>query len=129
MYTCTCPCGFTGTRCEIRVSFCSSNTSYCQNGATCVENQPCAVSCICPRGYYGTTCNILKNVFIGFFFILINFYNLIWNFSLVYPIHVVVMLYVLHLHQIWLNTSVIVYLVTQVHIVKHKLTIAIQILA
>jgi hypothetical protein len=68
MYTCTCPCGFTGTRCEIRVSFCSSNTSYCQNGATCVENQPCAVSCICPRGYYGTTCNILKNVFIVLFF-------------------------------------------------------------
>ena len=42
-YTCSCPCGFTGPRCEVRISFCALNTTYCQNGATCVENQPCVV--------------------------------------------------------------------------------------
>ena len=61
-FRCTCPCGFTGSRCEFRINFCQTNLTYCQNGATCVESQPCAVSCICPSGYFGPTCAILDDV-------------------------------------------------------------------
>ena len=42
-FVCTCPCGYTGSHCETRLSFCATNTTYCQNGATCVELQACSV--------------------------------------------------------------------------------------
>jgi len=57
--SCTCPPLFTGSRCDIRISYCSS--SPCLNGGTCLDTQFGFV-CTCPIGYEGILCTNLINV-------------------------------------------------------------------
>ena len=52
-YMCTCPFGWTGSRCERRENFCDS--SPCDNGGTCVSNND-GYSCECPSGFTGHNC-------------------------------------------------------------------------
>ncbi|XP_066540529.1 delta and Notch-like epidermal growth factor-related receptor isoform X2 [Hoplias malabaricus] len=54
-YTCTCPPGFEGERCQILVNHCSSEP--CKNGATCSStlNGP---QCYCSEGYKGAQCEV-----------------------------------------------------------------------
>lgn len=48
-----CPRGFLGERCEIDLSYCSSDT--CINGGSCVEERD-GYSCVCPPQYAGSQC-------------------------------------------------------------------------
>ena len=50
---------FTGSRCDIRVSYCASGP--CLNGASCIDTQFGFV-CTCASGYTGTNCATLINV-------------------------------------------------------------------
>eukprot|EP00730_Choanoeca_flexa_P000698 TRINITY_DN10302_c0_g1_i1.p1 TRINITY_DN10302_c0_g1~~TRINITY_DN10302_c0_g1_i1.p1 ORF type:complete len:1408 (+),score=183.31 TRINITY_DN10302_c0_g1_i1:254-4225(+) len=54
-FTCACPAGFNGTRCENNIEECQSEP--CQNGATCIDgiNQ---YFCQCPDGFRGDQCEI-----------------------------------------------------------------------
>lgn len=54
-YFCTCPEGFSGSKCEIVVNPCV--TAPCANGGTCMETQG-HFMCICPGGWTGNTCSI-----------------------------------------------------------------------
>ncbi|MBN3286704.1 SNED1 protein, partial [Polyodon spathula] len=54
-YTCSCPSGYTGKRCQIDVNECSSQP--CQNGGTCIDGQN-SFTCLCPSGYKGPVCEI-----------------------------------------------------------------------
>jgi len=61
--SCTCPALFTGSRCDIRISYCSS--SPCLNGGTCLDTQ-FGFLCTCPIGYQGILCTNLINVSFNF---------------------------------------------------------------
>ncbi|KAM6946228.1 delta and Notch-like epidermal growth factor-related receptor [Aplochiton taeniatus] len=52
-FTCTCPTGFDGDRCQFLVDHCISEP--CQNGATC-SSSLAGPRCFCPEGYQGSTC-------------------------------------------------------------------------
>ncbi|XP_065221453.1 neurogenic locus protein delta [Planococcus citri] len=54
-YTCSCPPGYTGTDCDIRLSDCSHKP--CLNGAACKQNGT-SYQCECSKGWYGTHCEI-----------------------------------------------------------------------
>ena len=43
-YACSCPCGFGGPNCALKVSLCSLNSTFCLNGAQCIDDSPCSVS-------------------------------------------------------------------------------------
>ncbi|XP_041362809.1 neurogenic locus protein delta-like [Gigantopelta aegis] len=51
-YSCLCPTGYSGTRCE--TTPCTNNHN-CKNGGTCVSKGP-VYTCHCPTGYSGSTC-------------------------------------------------------------------------
>lgn len=52
-FTCTCPSGFEGDRCQLLVDHCLSEP--CKNGATC-SSSLAGPRCFCPEGYQGSTC-------------------------------------------------------------------------
>jgi uncharacterized protein (DUF2237 family) len=52
-YSCNCPAGFSGTRCETDNSDCAPNP--CLNGGTCVDGAN-GYTCSCVPGYAGPTC-------------------------------------------------------------------------
>ena len=54
-YSCHCPAGFTGDRCETNVDDCMNNK--CENNATCVDLVQ-AYECRCTPGFMGKVNNI-----------------------------------------------------------------------
>ena len=52
-YTCTCPAGFAGDRCEVDVDDCA--VQPCAHGGACVDRVN-AFTCQCTPGYQGATC-------------------------------------------------------------------------
>ncbi|CAF1111478.1 unnamed protein product, partial [Adineta ricciae] len=62
-YVCVCNTSlYAGTRCEIPVSPCSTTSSPCRNGGTCVASaNGLSYNCSCPYPYTGTTCDQLIN--------------------------------------------------------------------
>ena len=54
-YTCQCPAGFTGTRCDININECSGNP--CKNGGRCTNGQN-SYECACVPGFSGTNCEV-----------------------------------------------------------------------
>uniref|UniRef100_A0A1I7UYA9 C-type lectin domain-containing protein n=1 Tax=Caenorhabditis tropicalis TaxID=1561998 RepID=A0A1I7UYA9_9PELO len=50
-YNCTCPSGYSGTNCEIRIC-----EKECQNGGTCYFSTPDTTNCSCLDQFYGTYC-------------------------------------------------------------------------
>ncbi|XP_070183825.1 neurogenic locus notch homolog protein 1-like isoform X5 [Littorina saxatilis] len=57
-FSCTCPEGYTGTRCETNINDCASNP--CLNSGTCRDGIG-NYSCTCPSGYTGNRCQINVN--------------------------------------------------------------------
>ncbi|XP_058846070.1 sushi, nidogen and EGF-like domain-containing protein 1 isoform X3 [Acipenser ruthenus] len=57
-YTCSCPSGYTGKRCQIDVNECS--TYPCQNGGSCIDGQN-NFTCLCLPGFRGPLCGIDVN--------------------------------------------------------------------
>ncbi|EDV22809.1 uncharacterized protein TRIADDRAFT_58750 [Trichoplax adhaerens] len=56
-YTCSCPYGFTGPRCELIDERCIGNN--CTNGATCTSSTVnTGYLCLCPYGFAGKYCDI-----------------------------------------------------------------------
>ncbi|KAJ8368140.1 hypothetical protein SKAU_G00081680 [Synaphobranchus kaupii] len=53
-FTCTCPPGYTGERCQVLVDHCLSQP--CKNGATC-SSDLLGPTCHCPEGYQGAQCD------------------------------------------------------------------------
>ncbi|MGH0171679.1 UNVERIFIED_CONTAM: hypothetical protein FKN15_007094 [Acipenser sinensis] len=54
-YTCSCPSGYTGKRCQIDVNECSAYP--CQNGGSCIDGQN-NFTCLCLPGFRGPLCGI-----------------------------------------------------------------------
>src|SRR6185503_18644251 len=57
-YTCYCPHGFTGPRCEINVNECATPLNgqpICLNGGTCLDGIA-SYTCACPQGFGGQRC-------------------------------------------------------------------------
>jgi Notch-like protein len=52
-FSCTCPTGFTGDRCQTNIDDCTSGS--CENGGTCVDGVN-AFTCTCPTGFTGDRC-------------------------------------------------------------------------
>uniref|UniRef100_A0A3B4X5A0 Delta/notch-like EGF repeat containing n=1 Tax=Seriola lalandi dorsalis TaxID=1841481 RepID=A0A3B4X5A0_SERLL len=52
-FTCSCPPGYEGERCQLLVDHCLSQP--CKNGATCFSSLA-GPRCYCPEGYQGATC-------------------------------------------------------------------------
>ncbi|CAB1339809.1 unnamed protein product [Coregonus sp. 'balchen'] len=52
-FTCTCPPGFTGVNCELKLQECDSNP--CRNGGLCT-NLDVGYTCSCPQGFEGSHC-------------------------------------------------------------------------
>jgi hypothetical protein len=65
MYTCTCPSGFTGNRCELIDS--SSNldpctTNPCLHGSRCLSTSTTSFACQCSVGFFGNSCESEYNL-------------------------------------------------------------------
>ncbi|KAG7321649.1 hypothetical protein KOW79_014507 [Hemibagrus wyckioides] len=58
VFNCSCPAGFTGTRCEYDVDECLENR--CENGGSCYNN-PGGFLCHCLEGFSGLHCSIVDN--------------------------------------------------------------------
>ncbi|EDO42097.1 predicted protein, partial [Nematostella vectensis] len=56
-FTCTCPSGYTGSKCETDIDDCASGP--CQNGATCNDGVN-KYTCSCIPGFTGTNCETGK---------------------------------------------------------------------
>ena len=59
-FSCQCPKGFTGTRCEINIDECASSKNgepICLNGGTCLDGRA-SFTCVCPQGYAGSRCEV-----------------------------------------------------------------------
>ena len=54
-FSCECPNGLTGTRCELDIDDCRSDP--CMNGGTC-NNTFGSFTCQCPNGFSGDRCEI-----------------------------------------------------------------------
>ncbi|XP_029031043.1 protein eyes shut homolog isoform X2 [Betta splendens] len=54
-FTCKCPSGFTGTKCETEINECDS--SPCQHNGTCSDLLG-RYECQCPRGFMGENCEV-----------------------------------------------------------------------
>lgn len=54
-YTCSCPAGFIGDKCETPINDCSQQ--ICANGGTCNHNGTSHM-CVCPQGFEGPTCEM-----------------------------------------------------------------------
>jgi hypothetical protein len=54
-YSCSCPSGFEGVRCEVNVDECA--VMPCQNGGTCSDLIN-GFTCACPSGWEGTLCEV-----------------------------------------------------------------------
>lgn len=54
LYSCSCPEGWTGDRCDILINKCLSNP--CRNGGTCTSLQLAGYNCQCPYPWSGTIC-------------------------------------------------------------------------
>ncbi|XP_028650648.1 sushi, nidogen and EGF-like domain-containing protein 1 isoform X1 [Erpetoichthys calabaricus] len=52
-YTCSCPSGYTGKKCQLDINECES--SPCMNGGTCIEGVG-NFTCLCEPGYTGPMC-------------------------------------------------------------------------
>jgi hypothetical protein len=57
-FICTCPPGYTGTRCDYQIDVCQSNP--CINGA-CLQPSPNLWQCQCRAGYTGLICDVDVN--------------------------------------------------------------------
>jgi hypothetical protein len=56
-FSCSCEQGFTGSRCEIRITSCGSDNP-CVRGSTCTKlPDASSFSCLCPPGRSGTLCS------------------------------------------------------------------------
>ena len=67
-FTCLCPPGYQGDRCEVDVDACSEDflqqnasflkniSRHCENGGLCVDGPGLSYSCKCPRGFEGSRC-------------------------------------------------------------------------
>ena len=60
-FSCSCPEGHSGGRCEAGGSLCQASPPPCLNGGVCSGNSS-HFSCYCPWGYSGTHCNITVNM-------------------------------------------------------------------
>ncbi|XP_066533870.1 protocadherin Fat 4 [Hoplias malabaricus] len=58
VFNCSCPAGFTGTRCESDIDECLENP--CENGGTCYNN-PGGFLCHCTEGFSGLQCAVVDN--------------------------------------------------------------------
>lgn len=58
VFNCSCPAGFTGTRCEYDIDECLENP--CVNGGTCFNN-PGGFLCHCSEGFSGLHCFVVDN--------------------------------------------------------------------
>ncbi len=56
-YTCACPDGFQGSRCELAVSVCESLLP-CNNQGTCIDLAEGEFECRCPAGFTGPLCEL-----------------------------------------------------------------------
>ena len=66
-YSCVCPSGFTGPRCENQINYCQINP--CNYGGTCISLVG-SFRCICPTGTTGNACeqsNFYLNIFYHYF--------------------------------------------------------------
>ena len=63
-YSCDCPNGWYGNRCESDVDECASNP--CQNGGTCTHGID-TYSCVCDVGFHGHSCEFGENLSILYF--------------------------------------------------------------
>ncbi|XP_066497192.1 protein delta homolog 1 [Hoplias malabaricus] len=57
-YACICPPGYTGKNCQLKKGPCPINSSPCQNGGTCMDNNGSDnhISCLCPSAFTGGYC-------------------------------------------------------------------------
>ena len=70
-FTCLCPPGYLGDRCEVDVDACSEDflqqnaflnlSRHCENGGLCVDGPGLSYSCKCPRGFEGSRCEKVVN--------------------------------------------------------------------
>ncbi|KAB5550601.1 hypothetical protein PHYPO_G00055620 [Pangasianodon hypophthalmus] len=58
VFNCSCPAGFTGTRCEYDIDECLENP--CENGGSCFNN-PGGFLCHCSEGFSGLRCSVVDN--------------------------------------------------------------------
>lgn len=56
-YTCTCPPGFTGARCDANLNECQSNP--CLNQGQCMDGDN-EFTCSCPNGFTGDRCEVIN---------------------------------------------------------------------
>lgn len=54
-FSCTCPPGYDGSRCQNDVDECAREPALCLNGGTCI-NVPGLYRCNCPPRYTGPKC-------------------------------------------------------------------------
>jgi len=52
-YTCSCPLGYNGTKCDVFINLCDSNP--CGAGGFC-HSFAGFYKCVCKSGYHGTNC-------------------------------------------------------------------------
>lgn len=55
-FSCKCPAGITGQKCETDINECADVPARCQHGGTCL-NLPGSYQCQCPQGFTGQHCD------------------------------------------------------------------------